>query len=229
MRSCVCIIPARGGSKRLPRKNILPFHGKPMICWTIESAINSECFNKIIVSSEDDEVKQIASAYANLVIADRDQNLASDSATVSDVLLDILNKEDNDLFDIICCLFPASPLRTYKDVQTVVNNISPGEIDFSIAVTDYDLPPHQALKIDKNNQIEPMFPELVNLRDEKIGRLVVDNGSTYAASVTAFNKQKNFYGQPAKAHYMPRERSVDINYQIDLELADFYFQKSHQL
>ena len=195
----------------------------PMICWTIESAIQSKCFDKIIVSTEDDEVREISSDYSNVVIDKRDKLLATDESTVSDVLLNVL--KDNKEYDVLSCLFPAAPLRTSDDIKSVVANVEPGKIDFSIAVTEYDLPPHQALKIDHNDNIEPMFPELVNLRDEKIGRLVVDNGSTYAASVDAFMKQKNFYGIPAKAHYMPRERSVDINYQSDLDMTNYYFEK----
>jgi pseudaminic acid cytidylyltransferase len=222
----ICVIPARGGSKRLPRKNAVEFFGKPMIAYSIEAAIASKRFERIVVSSDDAETLDIAREFGADPV-ERKSSLASDAARVSEVLLDFLDQEDaaGHKQDIICCLSATAPLRRAEDVAAVIDLIKPGECDFAIAVTEYDLPPHQALKLEAGGTLKPMWPELVNQRDEQVGKLVVDNGSTYAAIVGAFRKQRNFYGRPLRGHAMPRERSVDLNSSVDLEIAKAHYRQ----
>lgn len=223
-----CVIPARGGSKRLPRKNIIDFFGKPMIAHSIEAAKACARFERIVVSSDDAETLDIARKFGADPVS-RQSGLASDTARVSDVLLDYLDQEESAgrEHDIICCLFAAAPLRRAEDVAAVVDLITPGECHFAIAVTEYDLPPHQALKLASDGMLSPMWPDLVDLRDEQVGPLVVDNGSTYAATVDAFRRQRNFYGTPLRGHRMARERSVDLNSAADLEIAKVHYRQLH--
>jgi pseudaminic acid cytidylyltransferase len=220
----VCVIPARGGSKRLPRKNVIDFFGKPMIAYSIEAALRSERFERVIVSSEDREILDIGTKFGAEVV-ERAASLATDTARVSDVVLEFVDRAEakDEGFDVIACLFAAAPMRTFEDVRAVVDLINPGICDFAIAVTEYDLPPHQALKLEPDKSLRPMWPELVNMRDEEVGPLVVDNGSTYAATVPAFRRQKNFYGSPLRGHLMARDRSVDMNSAVDLEIAKVHF------
>lgn len=225
-RGKLCVIPARGGSKRLPRKNVLDFRGRPMLAHTIQAARDSGCFARILVSSDDDTTLEIARRHG----ADchvRDAALAGDAARVVAVLLDVLESEAaaGRNYDLLCCLYPAAPLRRASDVAAVVGLIDPGRCDFAMAVTDYGLPPHQALRLDDEKALTPMFPDLIERRDEEVGHMVVDNGSTYAASVPAFKVQQTFYGTGLRGHVMPRSRSVDINSAEDLALADFYFER----
>lgn len=224
MTEALCVIPARGGSKRLPRKNVIEFRGKPMLLHTIEAAQQSGCFARIAVSSEDEEILALARA-AGAEAAVRPAALASDGARVVPVLLDLLDSEARQGrdYDLVCCLYPAAPLRAAEDIRAVLALIEPGRAAFALAVTDYDLPPHQALKLGADNALAPMFPDLVMRRDEEIGRLVVDNGSTYAATVAAFRAHETFYGPGLRGHVMPRARSVDINLPDDLDLADYYY------
>ncbi len=220
----VCVIPARGGSKRLPRKNVVDFFGKPMIAYTIEAALEAERFGRVVVSSEDAEILEIATAFG-AEIAERDSTLATDGARVSDVLLNYIDLEEKAgrTYEVLCCLFPAAPMRGAADVAAVVDLVVPGECDFALAVTEYDLPPHQALKLEDGGALSPMWPDLVDMRDEEVGPLVVDNGSTYAAYVPAFRQQRNFYGSPLSGHLMARERSVDINTAVDLEITKLHY------
>ena len=220
----VCVIPARGGSKRLPRKNVVDFFGKPMIAYTIEAALEAERFGRVVVSSEDAEILEVARSFG-AEIAERDSTLATDGARVSDVLLDFIDLEEEAgrNYEVLCCLFPAAPMRGSLDVAAVVDLVVPGECDFAIAVTEYDLPPHQALRLEDGGALRPMWPDLVDMRDEDVGPLVVDNGSTYAAHVPAFRKQRNFYGAPLSGHLMARERSVDINTAVDLEITKLHY------
>jgi CMP-N-acetylneuraminic acid synthetase len=222
----VCVIPARGGSKRLPRKNVVEFFGKPMIAYSIEAATASKCFERVVVSSDDLETLEIARKYGADPV-ERKSALASDTARISEVLLDFLDQEEaaGRKYDVIGCLLAAAPLRRAEDVAAVIDLIEPGPCDFAMAVTQYDLPPHQALKLEADGELKPMWPELVDLRDEQVGKLVVDNGSTYAATVAAFRKQRNLYGSPLRGYAMPRERSVDLNSSVDLEIAKVHYRQ----
>jgi pseudaminic acid cytidylyltransferase len=222
----LAIIPARGGSKRLPRKNILPFLGRPIIAYTIDAAISSSCFARVLVSTEDAEIGEAARA-AGADIHRRDPALATDAATLTEVCLDILDSEERAgrTYDTFACLYATAPLRRADDIAAVIALAERDDADFALAVTAYPLPPHQALRLDADGTLAPMWPDLVNLRADKVGRLVVDNGSTNAAKVTAFRQHRTFYGPRLAGHLMPRERSIDIDEQADYDLACWYGQR----
>ncbi len=214
--TAVAIIPARGGSKRLLRKNVLPFKGKPMIAWTIEAALASGRFFRIIVSTDDEEIAAIAHKYW-IMVDRRPDYLATDEARVVDVCADLLNKLGLGNFDRFACLYATAPMRTATDIQIVMDMLETAQ--FALAATDYALSPHQALKINSLNEGEPMWPDLIEKRHDEMPRFVVDNGSTYGAWIKPFLQQKTFYGNRLKIHVMPRERSVDIDTKADLDYA----------
>jgi pseudaminic acid cytidylyltransferase len=212
----LAIIPARGGSKRLPRKNILDYLGKPLIAWTIEAAVQSNCFSEIVVSTDDEEIASVAAKYW-VKVEKRPAELANDEARVVDVCLDVLVRRSTAQF---ACLYATSPLRTASDISGAVGLLKPFRCDFSMAVTPFEASPHQALK-ENEGYLEPMWPELIEKRHSEIPKLFVDNGSTYAATVEAFKQHKTFYGPNLRGYVMPRERSVDIDTQMDLDYARF--------
>jgi N-acylneuraminate cytidylyltransferase len=219
----IAIIPARGGSKRLPQKNIINFLGQPIIAYTIKAALDTKLFAEVVVSTENKEIAEIASKYG-AHISLRDHHLATDQSRVVDVCLDFIEREERagKPYDIICCLYPTSPLRTCDDIKSTVDLVVPGIQDFAIAVTEFNEPVHQALVVKNKNRLKPMWPDLLFSRNDEVGVLCRGNGSTYAASVRAFKKHRTFTGPGVKGHFMPRERSVDINVREDLELAEFY-------
>jgi CMP-N-acetylneuraminic acid synthetase len=216
----LAVIPARGGSKRLPRKNVLPFLGKPIIGYTVEAARASKLFDRVIVSTEDDEIASIAAGFG-AEVRERAKELASDTARVVDVCLDLLDREQAQgrAYDVLAVLYATAPLRTAEDIAGTVNLLEPGRCDFALAVTNYDLPPHQALKVGDDNAVAPMWPALINERADVIGKLCVDNGSTYAVSVGAFRRERGFYGPGLRGYLMPRSRSIDIDTPEDFEMA----------
>lgn len=218
----VALIPARGGSKRLPRKNIIDFFGKPIIAWTIESALASRLFDQVVVSTEDSEIAAVAKKYG-AAIDMRAPALATDSARVFDVCVDYLARHPG--YDVLCCLYATAPLRGAEDIKSTVNLIGEG-CDFALAAAHYSLPAHQALFLEPGGGVRPVLPELIDMRASEVGEMVVDNGSTYVVSVPAFLKEKTFFGKKTRVHVMPRERSQDIDEEIDLELARFYAQKT---
>jgi pseudaminic acid cytidylyltransferase len=218
----LAIIPARGGSKRLPRKNIIDFKGRPIICWTIESALKSGVFDEVIVSTEDDEIASIA-LKCGAKVEYRDESLACDKSSVNEVLLSILNKRkiENQLPDILCCLYATSPLRSSDDIKNTVSLVTEGFCQQSVAVTEFDLPVHQAMQLSNSKVLTPLFPKLINKRESEVGKIVVDNGSTYVATVESFLRTKDLLAEGVLGYVMPRVRSVDIDEINDLKAALF--------
>jgi len=207
--SVIAIIPARGGSKRLPRKNVVSFLGEPIIAYSIRAALASDCFSSVLVSTEDPEIEHVA-REAGAEVVQRPVDLASDTAGVVDVCVQVLGSIA-DRPKWFCCLYPTAPLRSAADIRQTLEIVISCRSQFAMAVTDFDLPAHQALSLGDDGSAEPMMPELASLQGQAAPEIVVDNGSTYAADVDAFLRQRSFYGPGLCVHRMPRWRSVDID------------------
>jgi len=216
----IALIPARGGSKRLPRKNIMDFRGRPMIAYTIAAARESGCFDRVVVSTEDAEIADTARGYG-AEIDRRAAELATDQARVTDICLDLLAREAGAgrSWSVLACLYATAPMRTAADIRATVGLLAPGRCDFAMAVTAYAMAPHQALRLEADAALAPMWPELIERRSSELPPLVVDNGSTYAVDAAAFRTHKTFYGPTLRGHRMPRERSVDIDTRDDYDYA----------
>jgi CMP-N-acetylneuraminic acid synthetase len=219
----IAIVPARGGSKRLPRKNVLPFRGRPILAYTVDAARATGRFSAIIVSTEDDEIAAVAKA-AGAEIHRRPPALATDAATVVEVCIDVLDRkaEAGVRPAWFACLYATAPLRTAADIATVVDLLDPPETCFGMAVTAIRQPPHAALRRAGDGKLAPMWPDLIERRASDFGELVIDNGSTYAVMVEPFRAARTFYGKSLRGHVMPRERSVDIDYPDDFALAEYF-------
>ena len=223
MAGAIAIIPPRGGSVRLARKNIADFLGKPIIAYTIEAALESGCFDRVMVSTEDAEIAEIAQKHG-ASLHRRPPHLATSSATVVEVCLDALDASSvvGRGYDRFACLYATAPLRTASDIRTVVDLLDPPNCEFAFAVTTYPLPPHQAMRFETGSHLVPMWPELVEARTSELAQLVVDNGSTYAAMIDAFRRERTFLGSSKRGHLMPRKRSVDIDGPEDLAIARLF-------
>ncbi len=143
----LCIIPARGGSKRLPRKNILPLNGKPLLCYTIEAAIESNVFDTICVSSEDDEILAVAGKYQDVLPLKRNSNLATDTVRIIDLCRFLLNefKSIKGLFREFGILLPTSPLRTAEDIDKAYGLFKNGDANAIMSITDFEHTPQTAV------------------------------------------------------------------------------------
>jgi len=221
--NAIAVIPARGDSKRLPGKALLPFKDKPMIALTIEAAIASNCFRKIIVSSDNDTILSVASQYGAIPY-ERDASLSDDKTPTAPVLLDILEREESrgQYWDILACLYATAPLRTATDVRNVMSLIEPGKCDFAMAVCECERPIHQALIEDNDGILKPVWPESVDLNSQEVGRYLFGNGSTYAVTVSAFLETKSLYGPGLRGYEMPLSRSVDLNTSDDLTRLNLF-------
>jgi CMP-N-acetylneuraminic acid synthetase len=216
----IAIIPARGGSKRLARKNVADFMGRPILTYTIEAARRCALFDRVVVSTEDPEIAAIAAGWS-AEVDERPFELATGEATVADVCIELLEREaaGGRDYDVVSVLYATAPLRTADDITAVVSLIEPGRCDFAIAVTEFDLPVHQALRPGDGGSLSPVFPDLVQGRADAAGPIWVDNGSTYAASVPAYREARTFYRPGLRGHFMPRSRSVDVDTADDLAMA----------
>jgi pseudaminic acid cytidylyltransferase len=218
--SAIAIIPARGGSKRLPRKNVIDFLGRPIMAYTIDAARDSGCFERIVVSTEDDEIASVA-RQCGAATERRPRELATDTAGVVDVCLDVLDREEaaGRTWKIMCCLYATAPLRTAEDIRAAMGLLEQDVCGFVMGVTSFDLQPHLALKFAPDGQLTAMWPDLIKYRASDLPPLRVSNGTTYAVHVDPFRQHRTFYGPGLRGYDMPRERSVDIDTQADLDLA----------
>lgn len=219
----IAIIPARGGSKRLPRKNVADFNGRPIITYAIGAALDSGVFDKVVVSTEDPEIAAVA-REAGAEVRDRPENLATDTARVRDVCLHVLDEEERagGVYDVMVCIYATAPLITAADVVAMAAMVEPGSSDFVMAVTDYPFPPHQAMRMDDSGKLKAVWPELASRQSQEMGELLIDNGSLYAVSVEAFRRFQTFRGDGVRGYFMPRTRSVDIDTAEDLEMALYF-------
>jgi pseudaminic acid cytidylyltransferase len=221
----VAIIPARGGSKRLPRKNMVDFLGRPIIAFTIDAAMESACFDRVVVSTEDDQIAEVCGRL-NVSVDRRSPQLATDTVTLVEVCLDFLDREQEAgrNWDVLACLYATAPLRNASDIRGTMALLKPGRCGFAMAVTTYGHYPHQALKFADDSSLTPMWPDLVERRVTELPRLRAGNGSTYVVDVQEFRRHRSFYGPNLKGFDMPVSRSVDIDTVDDLDLARCFAQ-----
>ena len=221
----LAVIPARSGSKRLPRKNFLEFRGLPMVEWTIKSACEASIFDKIIFSSDDNEARKISKKYP-INFIEREKHLASDQSSLVDVCLDLINKEAElgNSYEFIFCLYATSPLRDADDLKNIFRKLVESDASAIIATTKYLHYPHQALKFNPNSSISYYWPEKANIRSEEMPSLFAGNGSTYAIRVKELIKYKNFLPPTDVYSYeMPIWKSLDIDTKDDYDMLTRMF------
>ena len=220
----IAIIPARGGSKRLPRKNIVEVAGRPVLDYTVKAAIESRLFDHIIVSTEDAEITEVAEA-SGAEVWTRSDELASDLATMDDVVKDVLktfNSNYGAFPKTFCCLLATSALRTTEDIRNSFSLLKQGECDFVMTYKEYESSPHEALRLDENGHLAPMWPEIMFRKRWDRPHLVKDAGSIYWLDTKSFLEENTFFGSNLKGYLIPPERAVDLDVPSDLELMEYY-------
>lgn len=218
--SAIAIIPARGGSKRLARKNIIDFHGKPIIAYTIEAAMKTELFDRVVVSSEDEEILDCAARFGAETDI-RPQKLSTDQASIADVCCEFLERQlrAGQSYKTMTVLYATSPLRESKDIAAVLGLLKRDECHHALAVAVPNMSPHQALTIQPDGRLDPMLPNLLKTRSSDLQDMVGGNGSTYSVYTDTFLEDPGFYGAGMRGHLMSAMRSIDINDIEDIELV----------
>jgi pseudaminic acid cytidylyltransferase len=209
----VALIPARGGSKRLPRKNIAEVGGMPMLAHAITVARASGLFEHIYVSTEDTEIAEIAKQHGAEVI-ERPPQIAEDRSTVVQVCLHALETYPD--IDLMCCIYATAVLLKPETLIAAHELLSATpEADFVMGVSEYEHPPVQALKADDNGYLSYMWPEWRGIQSQFQPHLVVSNGTFYWARRAALLEEKTFYGRRVRGYIVPSDQVSDIDTQDD--------------
>src|SRR3989304_87172 len=220
----VGIIPARGGSKGLPRKNVLPLRGKPLIAWTIEQAQASTCLDKVIVTTDNEEIASVARTHGAEVPFMRPRELASDNAKTIDVIYHALDwfEENFETFDIVVLLQPTSPLRRSTDINNVVEMLFSQKAGAIISVCETEHHPCWSNTLPHNRCMADFLrPELMNKNRQELPTYYRLNGVIYAAYCTYLKNKHGFFGSETFAYIMPKERSIDIDTKTDFNFANY--------
>ena len=215
--SPICIIPARGGSKRIPRKNVIGFNGKPMISWSINAALESGLFEDVIVSTDDPEIAGISREYGASTPFMRDAALSDDHATTAEVMIDALHRYPET--KIACCLYPTAPLVTIRDLHKACTLLTERELDCVLSVTEYDFHPLRAFSRSPNGSLSFNWPEYEVTRSQDLPNLVHDAGMFYFLKTESLLNTGKIVCGSAVGVEIPRHRAVDIDTPEDLEIA----------
>lgn len=223
----LCIIPARGGSKRLPRKNIKPLNGKPLVFYTIDSVIQSGVFDKVIFTSDDDEILSLVSKNYSSTILDvvkRPLELATDTSKVIDTVLHFLDEE----YDQTWLTLPTSPMKISDDFVKASELLSEND-DSVLSYTEMEFPPTLGLVVKNNNIIEDYDQtqpwQSGNSRSQDHPMVYRPNGALYGSWTSKLKENKNYYIGQTKGYFMPRNRSIDIDTQFEFDLAEFMLKR----
>jgi CMP-N-acetylneuraminic acid synthetase len=223
-KKVLAIIPARGGSKILPRKNILTIAGKPLIAWSIEAANQSKYIDKTIISTDDSEIASIAKKYHGEVPFIRPQSLATDEATTSDVIIHAIDSISGD-FDIILLLQPTSPLRDSGVIDDALEFMEISSSSAIISVTKRKHPRDWTIQLDDNCKVINYKDMITLKRRQEYKELFDINGAIYASLINNFFDSKTFFGNNTIAFKMLEEKSIDIDDSFDFEIAEYFLNK----
>jgi len=214
----LALITARGGSKGIPRKNLQELGGRPLIAWSIAAAKASRYIDKLIVSTDDDEIATTAQTYGAEIPFMRPPELALDETPGMDPVLHTLAKVHG--YDWIVLLQPTSPLRLASDIDACLELCEATSAPCCVSVCAPEHNPYLALSVDAHQRMHPMHGwDMFNRRRQDLAEAFVLNGAVYTARVDWLIRNKSFISPETLAYIMPRERSVDIDTNTDLNLA----------
>jgi len=219
------VIPARGGSKRIPGKNIKEFCGKPMIARSIEAAKASGCFDRIIVSTDDDAIAEIARRFGAEVPFMRPPELSDDYTGTIPVIkhaTEFLISENPTLSDI-CCIYATAPFIQPDDLKTGAKLLVQSGGDYAFSVTSYAFPIQRAVRITPENRVEMFAPEAFNTRSQDLEDAYHDAGQFYWGTVEAWLCEKPVFSADATPVILPRHRVQDIDTPEDWVAAELMF------
>ncbi|MEZ9312026.1 pseudaminic acid cytidylyltransferase [Vibrio sp. 10N.286.49.F3] len=221
----IAIIPARGGSKRIPRKNIKDFHGKPMIAYSIEAALTSGCFDKVIVSTDDAEIAEVARAYGADTPFLRPVNISDDYATTMDVMEHAIQwcfKEGWEL-EAVCCLYATAPFVRASDLQKGHDLLNNSDAEYVFSATSFPFPIQRAIKLDNSGSVSMFSPENELVRSQDLEEAYHDAGQFYWGKSAAFLNKLSVFSPRSKVVLLPRIRVQDIDTLEDWVSAEHLF------
>ncbi len=224
----LAIIPARGGSKGLPGKNIMPLNGKPLIAYSIQQALNSRFISRVYVSTDDNVIAEVARSFGADCPSLRPGYLAQDDSKAIDTYLytvDMLEEQEEGKYESIVVLQPTSPLRLTSDIDSAIEKFHNKKADSVVSYCELDKPLPWIKRINKDDQFVNIFDDSVENR-QRCEKGFYPNGSVYVFSVDLLRAGK-YYSENSYAYIMPKSRSVDIDYIDDFRYAEYLMSYEH--
>src|SRR3989344_2439711 len=222
----LCVIPARGSSKRFPRKNVALFSGKPMLAFTIEAAKESGLFERVCVSSEDEEILSIAAQFGAEPLK-RPIELATDTSTVCDVCVSLLEQSASQGFvpEVFAVLQPTNPLLLPRHIQDAFKVFESRHADVVMSVVPYNFPPQHAVRVSKDSILPLAVSQDAKTQSQRLEPLYHPDGSVIIARTDVFLREKQWFVPKTVPYFIPPEDSVDIDLPQDVAWAEFLFSK----
>lgn len=218
--SNIAIIPARGGSKGVPGKNIKLIDGKPLIAYTIEAALQTKLIDHIIVSSDSEEILSVSADYSDVFIHKRNEEIAGDKSSISETIFAILHEYADLAIDNIILLQPTSPLRTATQIDEAISRFIDSHAKSLISVCEMDDVHPARMYWNKEGLLEPIMPEYEQLRRQEIPKALYRNGSIYITDRETFVKTGAIMNKPSIGFIMPYSQLLNIDEPRDLIIAE---------
>ncbi len=220
----IAIITARGGSKRIPGKNIRIFCGKPIIAYGIEAALASGLFDKVMVSTDDKEIAEVSIQYGAEVPFFRSESNSDDYAVIADVIDEVIRlySHRGEIFDIICCIYPTAPFVTAEKLQEGFRYICMDKYDSVIPVVQFNFPPQRAF-VERNGFIEYQYPDNALVRSQDLEPIYHDCGQFCYVKTAAFFRNKTMIQERTKGIIVPETEVQDIDVIEDWEIAEMKY------
>lgn len=219
----LAVIPARGGSKGVPNKNIKLLNGKPLIGYTIEAALQSEVFEKVIVSTDSEAIAEAANQYGAETPFLRPDELSGDEVSSDDVILHALEfyESKGQIFESVCKLQPTSPLRDYTHIRRAYEMFIQYNLDFLVSVCECEHSPQWSGMLGENDSLDSFIPDDVKRScRQNMSKYYRLNGAIYMGKVIPYRDNKSFIGKNGRAYIMKQRESIDIDSKLDFYLAE---------
>jgi N-acylneuraminate cytidylyltransferase/CMP-N,N'-diacetyllegionaminic acid synthase len=221
----LALIPARGGSKGIPRKNIKPLAGKPLIGWTIEAALQSGSIASVVVSTEDEEIAEVARRHGAQVPFLRPAELAQDNTPSIDPVLHAIDQFKQ--HDFLLLLQPTSPLRTVEDIDACIRLAADNGAQSVVSVSEPGTHPYWMYRLGPDQRLTPLLEVEPVSRRQDLPPVYAPNGAIYLVHIESLRRHRRFVTTESMAYIMPPERSVDLDNMLDWKLAELLFKERH--
>jgi len=220
----LAVITARGGSKRIPRKNIKPFLGKPIIEYSIDAAIKSNIFEEVMVSTDDAEIVEISTKAGATVPFLRSEKTANDYATTLDVLLEVVEEYEKRgiHYDYLCCLYPTAPFVTAEAIRTAMNTLIDEKADTVFPVVKFSFPPQRCMVV-RDGKLEAKWPEYTQTRSQDLEPYYHDCGQFYCINVNSLLEQRKIMMNNVLPFYQDEINVQDIDTLEDWQIAEMKY------
>ncbi len=223
----IAVIPARGGSKRIPKKNIKLFSGKPIIAWSIEAAKKSGLFDKVIVSTDDEEIKEVALKYGAECPFVRPANLSDDFSTTTAVIAHAVQwlNDEHYVVSNVCCIYPTAPILQINDLKLAKQLIDTNEWEYVFSATHFPFQVLRSFTYGTKGEVDMLFKDHLNTRSQDFPLLYQDAGQFYWGKAEAWLLQKKIFDKHSTIIKIPTWRVRDIDTQDDWDEAEKIFSK----